>query len=274
MASLRLIVCALALAGCYELPEPACGFQCGPPLAEGAPGECPSGYTCVAGRCQTDAQTTCPPLPDAPGVTDLTPPGVMARSPAPGETGVALDATVTVTFDEPVTSVNPGSFGLSTDTGFVLAGVTEEAPGRTFRLTPERPLRVNKTYQVILGIGIADLAGNALRETTWTFSTIEDRTGPMIASADPADGAVDVALTAALSIRFDEPVTGVTDTSARLEQGGMVQPVMLATTAMTIDLEHDPLTPATTYSIVLTSDITDLVGNPLAPTTITFTTAP
>jgi hypothetical protein len=39
-----------ALPGCYDIPQPACGFVCG------AAGECPADYTCSSsdGRCHLD----------------------------------------------------------------------------------------------------------------------------------------------------------------------------------------------------------------------------
>lgn len=54
--------------GCYDEPQPTCGFRCG------SNGECPEGYTCDAdqNRCLVDgapASTVCPTpdaAPDAP----------------------------------------------------------------------------------------------------------------------------------------------------------------------------------------------------------------
>lgn len=41
----------LALPGCYDLPEPQCGFRCGPD------GACPDDYTCNPsdGRCHLNS---------------------------------------------------------------------------------------------------------------------------------------------------------------------------------------------------------------------------
>lgn len=41
---------ALLAAGCYDVPEPPCGFRCGPM------GACPAHYTCNQddGRCHRD----------------------------------------------------------------------------------------------------------------------------------------------------------------------------------------------------------------------------
>lgn len=43
-------VCVAWAAGCYDVPQPQCGFRCGPR------GECPEDYTCNAsdGRCHLE----------------------------------------------------------------------------------------------------------------------------------------------------------------------------------------------------------------------------
>ncbi len=274
MASLRLIACVIVLAGCYDVPQPACGFQCGPPASIGGDGTCPDGYACVEDRCRllSDPPTSCPAIVEPP-ITDSTAPGVMARSPMPGETDVALDALILVTFDEKVTGVTPASFGVQFGASFVAGEITIASPDRAWRFTPDRPLVVNRTYEVVLGSAITDFAGNPLPETRWMFSTIEDLTGPTIAFSTPMAGAMDVSVTSALSVSFDEPIAGADASSIRLEQNGTSQPITVSMPlANTVSIDHDPLAGETLYTIVFTSDITDLVGNPMTPTTLSFTT--
>jgi hypothetical protein len=63
-AALALVVAGAALAGCYRVPEPDCGFVCGP----SADTACPDDYTCAGDhRCHRNgapANLTCP-APDA-----------------------------------------------------------------------------------------------------------------------------------------------------------------------------------------------------------------
>lgn len=274
MASLRLIVCAVVLAGCYDIPQPACGFQCGPPASIGGDGTCPDGYACVEERCRlvSDPPDSCPAIVEPP-ITDSTAPGVMARSPMPGETDVALDALILVTFDERVTGVTPATFGVQSGAAFVAGEITVASPDRAWRFTPNRSLQVNKTYEVVLGGAITDLAGNPLPETRWMFSTIEDRSGPTIVTSSPQGGATNVSVTGALSVSFDEPIEGVDTSSVRLEQNGVAQPITLSMPlATTVTIDHDVLAGETLYTIVFTSGITDLVGNPMTPATLSFTT--
>ena len=66
------VALALALAfavalvpACYDVPEPTCGFVCGPV------GECPANYTCVDARCHRNGDSVqCGSSPDAPTAPD------------------------------------------------------------------------------------------------------------------------------------------------------------------------------------------------------------
>jgi hypothetical protein len=272
MAALRLSAVALlgALVGCYDVPQPACGFQCGPSSNRDV---CPNGYSCDFGRCVLIGYTgECPAIID-PEVTDRTPPGIQARSPMVDQTGVELDAIILVTFDEEVTDVDASTFGLRLGGTFVNGAVSSASPGRAFRFVPSRNLAPNGNYEVVLGTAIMDLAGNNLAETRWSFSTIEDVTGPMLVSSTPMNGALDVPLDTAIDLVFDEPITSNSLSSVRLEQNGVAETITLSIPmSNTIAISHDPLAANTTYTIVITDELTDLAGNPVTPTTLTFTT--
>jgi hypothetical protein len=269
MASLRLIA-LLALVGCYDVPQPACGFQCDLAL-EGEP--CPAGYTCELGRCVLDGFSGICPLIEQPPVTDAIPPQIMARSPAPDDVSVPLDAIILVTFDEVVVNIDASTFGLAFGSEFVTGAVSVASPGRAFRFVPSRNLQANRTYEVVLGNAIADLAGNQLGETRWAFSTIEDHTGPMVVASSPMNGAIGVEPDATITVTFDEPITSNSLSSVRLERGGIPETISLSLPAPnSIGIAHDPLLGETLYTIVLTDQITDLAGNPITPTTLTFTT--
>ncbi len=268
MASLRLIACALALAACYDVPRPECGFQCGPA------DECPDGYSCLGNRCRLDSdrQFSCPEIED-PSIADTTPPAVMARAPSPGEIDVALDTHILVTFDEEVTGVDETTFGLANDSLFTMGVVTVASPLRAFRFSPDRPLEVNSVYEVVLGTAIRDLAGNRLAETRWTFATIEDRTGPVLIASMPVDGATN-ASPFGITLNFDEPVAGISSSSVRVEKAGVPVPTTFTMPFPSIVSVSpvDPLESETLYTIVLTSGITDVPGNPFIPRTLSFTT--
>lgn len=105
--------------------------------------------------------------------SDTFAPSVIARSPGSGATGVSATATVTVTFNEPVTGVWSGSFSLwhVPSEQVVPASVVYDAASRTATLTPSVPLAPATQYKVELTSRVRDAAGNALAYTRWTFTT-------------------------------------------------------------------------------------------------------
>lgn len=150
------------ISACYSPREPDCGFFCGPG------GACPDDYFCANdGRCHregTPDTLICPPdAAVAADSGDLAPPRVQSTTPANGATDVALDATVTVVFDEPVTGVDATTFTAGTGT------VTTVSPTQ-YTLTATWPAATQVTVQ--LTAGIKDLAGNALVPVSFSFTTM------------------------------------------------------------------------------------------------------
>jgi hypothetical protein len=103
------------------------------------------------------------------------------------------------------------------------------------------------------------------------YSLAGDVEPPVITGTSPANGATGVALDTQIWLAFSEPM----DT---LSLAGDMQPgagnhVVWNPTMDTLTLTHDPLAPATTYTLSLMA-ITDLAGNPLAalPDSFMFTT--
>lgn len=93
--------------------------------------------------------------------TDTVRPTVASTSPSNGATGVAVNTSIAVTFNEPMQAST-----LSTST-FIVAGVTGTvaASGNTATFTPSSPLNSGTTYVVTLkggSGGATDLAGNSL----------------------------------------------------------------------------------------------------------------
>ncbi len=108
---------------------------------------------------------------------------------------------------------------------------------------------------------------------------IEARDGeaPFITFRDPAPGAVDVVPDAALSVRFSEPVEGVTTSSVTLRDDrgqSVAAAVSFDAQARTATIQpNEPLQAGGRYRLVLTSAIRDWSGNRLAAISWTFTTA-
>jgi methionine-rich copper-binding protein CopC len=105
-----------------------------------------------------------------------------------------------------------------------------------------------------------------------------DATAPT-AALSPANGATNVAAATNVTATFSEPVQGVDGSSFTLRQSGAAADVSAivsynATTRVaTLDPGTD-LTAGATYTATLGSAIRDAAGNPLAPTSSTFTITP
>ena len=114
-------------------------------------------------------------------VADTTAPTIVARSPSPGATGIAVASQVTVRFSESMdaTSISNSTIELRTSgNALVPATVTYDSLTFTARLTPSAALAPDATYTVVARGGVADprvkdAAGNPLAaDSTWSFSTI------------------------------------------------------------------------------------------------------
>lgn len=117
---------------------------------------------------------------------DTTAPQLTAQSPQSGASGIAVNTSVTATFDEPLnaTTVNTSTFELrDASTNLIAATVSYDANNRTATLTPSAALGHSTTYTVTLRGGsaeprIKDVAGNALANNiTWSFATAASTTG-------------------------------------------------------------------------------------------------
>ena len=107
--------------------------------------------------------------------------------------------------------------------------------------------------------------------------TFVDDVAPRVIGRSPAAGAVNVSRHLTATVRFDEPVTGVSSTSVRLRDtvtGGVVPATVTydgsrnearASVASTLAAER-------VYRLELTSAISDTTGHALVATSWTFTT--
>lgn len=140
---------------------------------------------------------------------DLTPPSVSAVSPQSGAANVAMDATVPVTFSEPIdvsTLVN-GSITLNNGMG---GEISYDSTTNTATFVPSALLKCNTTYTGTV-TGVADLATNVMTANySWSFSTVNDCSAPMT-TASPDGGVIrgsSVSVTLACDDSMNSPSTG------------------------------------------------------------------
>ena len=101
---------------------------------------------------------------------DTAAPVVTDRAPARDAVDVAVDAAVSVTFDEPIKAGSTVS--LTPQGGSAVAGATAwDAVSRTLTFTPSAALAVGTVHEVSV-TGVQDAAGNTTPAQTWTFTTV------------------------------------------------------------------------------------------------------
>lgn len=125
----------------------------------GNPGLTPSGTTVAY---------TEPPIPD------VTPPGLVSRSPGVSAMNVGLTPTVTARLSESVTGVGNTTMVLSKTSDYVALSATVSYDPTTFTATlqPSAQLSPDTTYRLAMSGSIKDMAGNSLPWTWWTFRTV------------------------------------------------------------------------------------------------------
>lgn len=102
-------------------------------------------------------------------VGDTTPPTVSSVSPANNAPGVALNSTISATFNEAMTASTLGATTFTLNNGATCA-VTYS--GATATCTPSANLTTGTQYTATITSGAKDAAGNALAAPyTWTFTT-------------------------------------------------------------------------------------------------------
>ena len=201
------------------------------------------------------------------------PPAVVDISPARGEEHPP-DAPVVVTFDQPMDAASAAAFRIEP----AAAGkVTVEANLLIF--TPAEPLQRATRYQVTVAETARSALGLALGvPLSFHFNT----TGYLeVTSTQPADGAVEVATDALVTVVFNRPVVPLVAIS---EMGDLPQPLQfeppvegegkwLNTSIYTFQPSAG-FAAATTYTVTVKAGLTDVSGGVLAEDyTWSFTTA-
>ncbi|MDH5694207.1 MAG: Ig-like domain-containing protein, partial [Gammaproteobacteria bacterium] len=221
---------------------------------------------------------------------DLTAPKIVGRDPDISEPDIGTNKIVEIKFDERIDAstvlANTGS--ASTDSLRVPGGtiseleVIDSASTSTvrFRLSG---LSEQTTYSIFLSDQIADLRGNSLVATNWSFTT-GDFTAPLVDNISPQNSASNVSLTPTLLATFNEPLSAgsVNSGSVKVYRGVWgVDPSPVEITPTSIGLqtstnnvvevafsEAASLSELTTYSIRLlsgsASGVKDVSNNPLS----------
>src|SRR2546427_412673 len=155
--------------------------------------------------------------------TDVAP-TVTVQAPAPGATGVPLNTTVTVFFNDTATTE---IYTLSLldalpicSTADVPAMVTVNAAGTVATLTPSSPLVQGTVYTATVAAAVTDAIGTPLgADSLWSFTT---DVAPTVTAQAPAPGATGVPLNTTVTASFSKAMNAATITTAtfRLRAAG------------------------------------------------------
>ena len=122
---------------------------------------------------------------------DITSPTVSSTSPAASDTNVAINASITASFSEPMNplTITTASFTLACPSGTPVAGTVGYAVnGNVATFTPTSALPAGTICAALVSTAAKDVAGNAMATAaSWTFTTgaTPDITAPTVSSTSP-----------------------------------------------------------------------------------------
>ena len=217
-----------------------------------------------------------------------TPPTVL--SVVPGSSVAApTNSIVDVQFSKPIDpgTVTTTNFGLYNCNGWcgwsnslVATNVSFPSPS-VIRLTPTTPLPASGSFQISIGTGIADLSGNAYAGGTWSFNTgtTFDAVQPAVAAIAPANNATNIGDNATIRFSFNKLMDTISIGSSTVTLTSGANQIAFSEAFSTPDnITYVTLTPLAplpdnaAVTLSLGNGITDLVGQPLTPKTVTFHT--
>jgi hypothetical protein len=177
-------------------------------------------------------------------------------------------------------SLTPQTFFVSdTVSGQKVPGILQVDPsGFTASFVPTSLYPVGRLFFVELS-GVLDLTENAFPFNFFEFTTgfAPETQGPALVGVSPANGTTAIPVNSLVVAQFNEPVSVISATTGfQVLQGGTPIAGAVALSNGNTQVTFTPVTPlspSTSYSIAVTSQITDVAENELTnPGTFTFTT--
>jgi len=194
-------------------------------------------------------------------------PAVISTDPVNNATGVALNKTVSATFNmsmDPLT-INATTFTVKQGTTAVLGVVTYS--GSTANFVSTLPFVANTVYTATITTGAKNLAGTALSNNyTWTFTT-GNSLAPTVISTDPITNAVSVPLAKVITATFSTPMDPLTINATNFTLNRSGTPVTGTVTYSGSTASFTPtanLLSNTTYTATITTGAKNVAGIPLA----------
>lgn len=201
-------------------------------------------------------------------------------SPNNNATGISTNPIIQLQFSKAVINVNQTTVtlraGSVSGSTVIISSITAGA-NNTFTFSPGVALSQQTIYYVVLGTGITDTSGNPLIPTNFHFTT-GDFTAPTVDIISPSNNATGISTSPSIQLQFSKAVITVDSSTVKLYQDSDLK-IEIAIGKITAGSNNtftfspnSVLNGQTTYYVVLSSGITDLSGNSLAPTQFNFTT--
>ncbi len=207
---------------------------------------------------------------------DTTRPTIISVVPTNNATAIPVNTSVVVTFSEPLARptvlASSARLTLATNVGWIDATSSLDASATVLTITPLVPLPASTQIFVRVNSPLADVAGNTISSFTSRFTTgaaAADLTSPTVIDITPADGSQNVPVTQSVVVTFSESIDPATiggDSAVVYVDGAEVnlnRSYSGDNTVLTLN-PTSSLPSGAIVTVVLTSDITDLAGNPLA----------
>lgn len=203
-------------------------------------------------------------------ILDNTAPTVASTDPAHGDTDVASNKKVAITFSESMNpaTLNPETLTVTGPGTTAVAGIiTYTSPIAYF--TPSAALQSGIVYTGKVSNGAKDLAGNAVVPYVWTFTAgSADSAAPTIVSTDPVAKAQNIAINKTIAATFSEGMSAasINATSFTLTKlNGPAVSGAVSYSGLIANFNPDAnLDINATYTAVITTAAKDLAGNALA----------
>jgi len=210
----------------------------------------------------------------------LTPPLVISTDPADNATLVAINKTLTATFNMPMDPATINSATFTLKYGNVTKVGTVSYSGVIATFNPTTDLLPNTVYTATITAGAKNAAGTNLASNyVWTFTTAPAApNAPLVLSTDPTNNATNVALNKSVTATFNMPMDPATINTATftVKQGTTVIAGTISYTGnvATFNPTLDFL-PGLLYTATITTGATSAGGTALATNYVwTFTSLP
>ncbi|WP_040395410.1 Ig-like domain-containing protein, partial [Catenovulum agarivorans] len=203
-------------------------------------------------------------------------PNLLSMTPVHASTEVHLATNqIQLTFDEDISLTSKIAVSANS---YAVAG-QQSVSGQTLTFTFDEPLQADTRYTISLFNNITDFAGNSRNLSTRRFdtdTTMQDSTAPSIVSLSPNSGSTDNRVNTEIWVEFSEPMSSTTlnSNNIRLFENGQIKSTSISRSAdgKRIKLSAGTLASASTISVVLNDNVTDLADNPITPYIASFTT--